>query len=92
MVTCTITPCRAAVRLNSGVSPHREIVSTSVLLLGVLFSSIGAGYLIYARKQRAPVPLIFGLALVACPYFISNAWVLFAFGCAAAIAPWVIRL
>lgn len=66
-------------------------MNTSILLLGVLFSSIGAGYLVYARKQRAPVPLVFGLVLVVCPYFIPNAWALFAVGCAAAIAPWFLR-
>jgi hypothetical protein len=32
------------------------------------------------------------MVLMACPYFIANAWVLFAVGCIAAIIPWVIRL
>ena len=27
-------------------------MSTSILLLGVLFSSVGFGYFLYARKQR----------------------------------------
>ena len=67
-------------------------MSTSILLLGVLFSSIGAGYLLYARKQRAPVPLVCGLGLIVFPYFVSNAWVLFAVGCIATLAPWIIRL
>jgi hypothetical protein len=67
-------------------------MSTSILLLGVLFGSLGFGYFLYARKQREPIPLVCGIVLMACPYFIANAWVLFAAGCIAAIIPWVIRL
>jgi len=61
-------------------------------MLGVLFSSVGLGYFLYARKQREPVPLACGLVLMICPYFISNAWVLFVVGCVVAIAPWFIEL
>ena len=34
MVTCTITPCRAAVRLNSGVRPLKEAPMKLKILLG----------------------------------------------------------
>lgn len=67
-------------------------MSASILLLGVLFSSIGFGYLLYARKQREPLPRVCGIVLMGCPYVTANGWVLFAVGCAAAIIPWVIRL
>jgi hypothetical protein len=67
-------------------------MSTSILLLGVLFSSIGAGYLLYGRKQRAPLPLVCGLALIAMPYFVSNALVLFVLGTVVSVVPWVLHI
>ena len=67
-------------------------MSTSVLLLGVLFSSLGFGYFLYAKKQREPVALASGLVLMIFPYFFSNAWVLFAFCSVAAVVPWIIRI
>jgi len=42
------------------------------LLWGLLFGSIGLGYFIYGKKQRAVVPLVCGLALMLFPYFVSN--------------------
>jgi hypothetical protein len=30
----------------------------SVLLWGLLFGSIGAGFALYGKQQRAPVPLL----------------------------------
>ena len=41
MVGCTITPCRAAVRLNSGVSYFMKMIALT-LLLATLASSVGA--------------------------------------------------
>ena len=46
--------------------------SEAVLLWGLLFGSIGLGFFIYGKKQRAPVPLVCGLALMGFPYFVSN--------------------
>ena len=39
-------------------------MSTASLLWGVLFGSIGVGFLMYARKQQAIVPLFCGVALI----------------------------
>lgn len=48
--------------------------STS-LLLGLVFSAIGAAFFVYGRKQKRPVPLLCGVALMVYPYFISsNGW------------------
>ena len=33
-------------------------MSTSILLAGVLFGAVGVGYVLYGRKQRAPLPLV----------------------------------
>ncbi|TZF89736.1 hypothetical protein [Cognatilysobacter lacus] len=66
-------------------------MSTSVLLLGVLFSSIGLGYSMYGRKQRAGVPLVCGIALMGVPYFISSVALLVIVGVVLAAIPWLLR-
>lgn len=67
-------------------------MSTSILLAGVLFGAVGVGYVLYGRKQRAPLPLLSGVALMVIPYFLSNAVLLFVLGIALAVLPWVVRL
>lgn len=67
-------------------------MDTANLLWGMLFSAIGAGFLMYAHRQKAPVPLVAGLALVTYPYFVSNTWVLVLVGVALTAVPYFIRL
>lgn len=66
-------------------------MSTSVLLLGVIFSSIGLGYFLYGKKQHSGVPLACGLFLMVYPYFISNVAVLLAIGVVLSAIPWLLR-
>ncbi len=66
-------------------------MSTSVLLWGLLFSSVGVGYALYGKKQRAPVPLVCGLALMFFPYFVSSVLWLVVIGLALAAVPYFIR-
>ena len=67
-------------------------MSASLLLWGLLFSSIGMGYFIYGKKQNATVPLVCGIALMIIPYFISSVMVMVLL-CAALVAvPYFIRL
>jgi predicted membrane protein len=67
-------------------------MDTSSLLWGLLFGSIGLGFLIYGRKQRAVVPLICGLALMIFPYFVSNTILLIAIGIVLIVIPYFVRL
>jgi predicted membrane protein len=67
-------------------------LDTSSLLWGLLFGSIGLGFLIYGRKQRAVVPLVCGLALMIFPYFVSNSILLVAIGIALIVIPYFVRL
>ncbi len=67
-------------------------MSTSLLLWSVLFGSVGLGYFLYGRKQRAAVPLVCGIALMAFPYFVANTVVLVAVGLALAAVPYFVRL
>ena len=67
-------------------------MDTSSLLWGLLFGSIGLGFLIYGRKQRAVVPLVCGLALMIFPYFVSNPTLLIAIGIVLIAIPYFLRL
>jgi predicted membrane protein len=67
-------------------------LDTSSLLWGLLFGSIGLGFLIYGRKQRAVVPLVCGLALMIFPYFVSNTILLIAIGIVLIVIPYFVRL
>ena len=68
------------------------VLSTATLLWGVLFGSIGLGFFVYGKKQRAIVPLICGLALMAFPYFVSGTFLLIAIGVALMAIPWFVRV
>ena len=67
-------------------------MEASSLLWGMLFGSIGLGFLIYGRKQRAVVPLVCGLALMIFPYFISNSVLIVVIGVALMTIPYFLRL
>jgi hypothetical protein len=66
-------------------------VSTSFILWSVLFGSLGAGYALYGKKQRALIPFLSGLALMLFPYFIHNTYLLVTVGAALAAAPFIFR-
>jgi hypothetical protein len=67
-------------------------MQTAWLFWGLLFGSIGLGFLIYGRKQRAVVPLVCGLALMVFPYFVSNTILLVVIGVALMAIPYFLRL
>lgn len=66
-------------------------MSSAGLLWSVLFGSLGAGYCVYGRKQRALVPGLCGLALMVLPYFVSNTYLMVATCSALAALPFVWR-
>ena len=65
---------------------------TGVLLWGLLFGSIGLGYFIYGKKQRAVVPLVCGLGLMVFPYFVPNTILLVGIGALLTAIPYFLRL
>lgn len=67
-------------------------MNTSLLLWGLLFSSAGLGFFLYGRKQKAPVPLVCGLALMIFPYFISSTVLLIAIGVVLIAVPYFVRI
>ena len=69
-----------------------ESGGTAVLLWGLLFGSIGFGFFLYGKKQKAVVPLVTGIALCVVPYFIANVYVLVGVGVVLMAIPFVVRI
>ena len=69
-----------------------ELGSTAILLWGLLFGSIGFGFFIYGKKQKAVVPLITGIVLCVVPYFIANVYVLVGVGVVLMAIPYFVRI
>jgi hypothetical protein len=67
-------------------------MSTASLLWGLLFGSVGLGFLIFGRKQRKVIPLLCGLCLMIYPYFISSTLLLVSIGIALMAIPYFVRL
>lgn len=63
-----------------------------LLLWSLLFSSVGLGFFVYGKKQKAVVPLFCGLGLMIYPYFVSNTILLVAVGAVLTALPYFIRL
>ena len=63
----------------------------STLMVSVLFSSIGAGYFLYGKKQQQFVALLTGLALCVYPSFLSNGSAIMVVGLLLTAVPWFIR-
>jgi hypothetical protein len=69
-----------------------ESGGTAVLLWGLLFGSIGFGFFIYGKKQKAVVPLITGIVLCVVPYFIANVYALIVVGVIFMAIPFFVRI
>ncbi|MEJ2508313.1 MAG: hypothetical protein P8009_02350 [Gammaproteobacteria bacterium] len=67
-------------------------MSTSSLLLSVLFGAIGTAYFIYGKRQESYVPLFAGIGLFVFPMFISNVWLMLLTGVALSAAPFLISI
>ncbi len=66
-------------------------MNVSVLMGGILFGSIGVGFLVYGKKQHAIIPLISGMMLIVCPYVISNIYLLVITGILFTALPFIIK-
>ncbi len=66
--------------------------NTSILVWGMLFGSIGLGFFIYGKRQRAIVPLCTGIALSVFPYFIPDLTLLILVGVALIALPYFVRI
>ena len=69
-----------------------ESGGTAVLLWGLLFGSIGFGFFLYGKKQKAVVPLVPGIGLCVVPYFITNVYILIGVGLVLMAIPYFVRV
>lgn len=67
-------------------------LNTALLLWGLLFGSTGLGFFVYGRKQRAAVPLVCGMVLMALPYFVSSTILLITMGIVLMALPYFVRI
>jgi hypothetical protein len=58
---------------------------------GMIFGSIGLGFFVYGKKQKAVIPLFSGIALIVFPYFISNIYILVLSGIVLIALPFFIK-
>ena len=66
--------------------------SEASIIWSLIFGSIGVGFFLYGRKQKAVVPLICGLVLIAFPYFVSNTVLLVVIGLLLIAIPYFVRI
>ncbi|MGZ8405265.1 MAG: hypothetical protein ACXW38_06325 [Nitrospira sp.] len=66
--------------------------NTASLIWGIIFGSIGTGFAIYGKRQKAIVPLYVGVALCIFPYFIENIYVLVFVGVVLMAIPYFVRV
>ncbi len=64
----------------------------SLIIWGMIFGSIGLGFFIYGKKQKAIIPLFSGIALFVFPYFISNVYTLVIVGIILVLLPYFVRI
>jgi hypothetical protein len=63
-------------------------MDTTTLLLGVLLSSIGLGFMIYGRRQQTISAFLCGLGLMLVPYVIDDIRLLVIAGLVLTAVPW----
>ncbi len=67
-------------------------MNTSWLLWGLIFGSVGLGFFIYGKRQKAVVPMVCGMILMIYPYFISSTGLLVSVGAALIAIPYFVRI
>ena len=96
LFTNVLTPAPQGLTSTFGSAKDHEwkqpMETTSTLFLGVLFGSIGLGFFVYGKKQKAVIPLISGIGLMVFPYFISNIYILIISGIALIVLPYFIKI
>lgn len=67
-------------------------MDTTLLFTGLIFGSIGMGYMVYGRKQANFMALLAGVGLCVFPYFTNSVWMSILIGLGLVILPFVVRL
>ncbi|MGD8790335.1 MAG: hypothetical protein PVH05_12715 [Burkholderiales bacterium] len=67
-------------------------MDTAWLFWGLIFGSFGFAFFMYGKKQKRPVPLVCGIALMIFPYFVTKVTLLVVTGVALIAAPAFIKI
>lgn len=67
-------------------------MDATLIFTGLLFGSIGMGYVVYGRKQANMMAFFAGVGLCVFPYFTNSVWLSIAIGVGLVLLPFVIRL
>jgi len=59
---------------------------------GVIFGSIGLGFFVYGKRQKALIPLLSGIGLMVFPYFVSNSYIMVLLGVVLIALPYFIKI
>jgi len=65
--------------------------STALIMWGLLYGSIGMGYIMYGKKQQKGIALLSGVILCIFPYIISNIFLMILVGIIFIALPFFIR-
>ncbi|HPR45331.1 hypothetical protein [Ottowia sp.] len=74
----------------SAAASAAAATSAASLWWGVLFGAVGAGYIVYGRRQRAALPFLCGAGLLVLPYLIANIWLMVGLSAVLLALPWAI--
>lgn len=66
-------------------------MTTTLLLLGVFFGSLGLAYCGYGRREERPLAFLAGVLLMAVPYVVSNPFLLCVVALLIAALPFLFR-
>jgi hypothetical protein len=66
-------------------------LDSNYLLLSLLFGAVGMGLFMYGKKSSRMPHLIAGVALMTCPYFITNLIAMTCVCVVLAMAPFFVR-
>jgi hypothetical protein len=62
------------------------------LIWGLLFGSIGMGFFIYGKRQKAIVPLVCGIGLMVFTWFVSDTLPVVVIGIMLMAIPYFVRI
>ena len=68
-----------------------NMTDADTFLWSMLFGAVGMGYLVCGKNEARMVPLLCGLGLCACPYFVSSLLWMLVIGIALTLLPWFMR-
>lgn len=63
----------------------------TLLMWSMLFGAFGTGYAMYGWRQRRPIPLLVGVALMAYTFFVTNVYLVVFIGIALIATPYFVR-